>query len=137
MFTYIICIVCLQENIPFTKISDNEFDICINKGISSQLFENITEINFFSRQQKKYIQKINDLLKSSRDEMSSDDDETNFIDCNYYDVNEFNKANFIPDKNFSIFHMNIHSLQLHFDELKLMLQLLNFKFDIIALQALI
>ena len=29
--------------------------------------------------------------------------------------------------------MNIHSLQLHFDELKLMLQLLDFKFDIIAL----
>ena len=33
-----ICIVCLQENIPFTKISDNEFDVCINKGIRAQLF---------------------------------------------------------------------------------------------------
>ena len=29
--------------------------------------------------------------------------------------------------------MNIHSIQLHFEELKLMLQLLNFKFDILAI----
>ena len=29
------------------------------------------------------------------DSISSDEDDTNFIDCNYYDVTEFNKANFI------------------------------------------
>ena len=29
--------------------------------------------------------------------------------------------------------MNIHSIQLHFEELKLMLQLINFRFDIIAI----
>ena len=48
-----------------------------------------------------------------------DDDTSAYINCNYFEVNEFSEANFEPNKSFSIFHMNIHSIQLHFDELKL------------------
>ena len=36
-------------------------------------------------------------------------------------------------KNFSILHLNIHSIQLHVEELRILLHALNYKFDIIAI----
>ena len=55
------------------------------------------------------------------------------MNCNYYDIDEFNKAKFNPSKSFSILHLNIHSIKKHIEELRITLDLLNFKFDIIAL----
>ena len=40
------------------------------------------------------------------------------INCNYYNIGEFKKAKFDSSKSFSIFHLNIHSIQKHIEELK-------------------
>ena len=53
--------------------------------------------------------------------------------CNYYDVEKFTKKRFKSDLNFSVLHLNIASLQFHFEELKVLLQLLNYTFDIVAI----
>ena len=55
------------------------------------------------------------------------------INCNYYNIDEFTKANFNSSKSFSVLHLNIHSIQKHIEELRIILNLLNFKFYIIAL----
>ena len=43
------------------------------------------------------------------------------------------EAKFNASKSFSILHLNIHSIQFHIDDLRVILQMLNFKFDIIAI----
>ena len=55
------------------------------------------------------------------------------IDCKYYSIEEFNGKRYNSIKNFSILHLNIHSLEFHIDELRIALQLINLKFDFICL----
>ena len=43
------------------------------------------------------------------------------------------KNNFKSEKTFSVFHLNIHSVELHIEELRIILEMLNFKFDFICL----
>ena len=61
------------------------------------------------------------------------DDNEQAINCYYYNTDEFKKAKFKSSQSFSILHLNIHSIQLHIEELKILLELLEFKFDIIAI----
>ena len=56
-----------------------------------------------------------------------------FNKSQYYDVEKFCKHKFQAKKLFSIFHLNIHSLQFHIEDLKIILELLDFDFDIIAI----
>ena len=127
------CVKCLENNIPFTKLTDDEFKLSITQGINTQLSEDNNKIQFFSQQQKKYLKNINDVLQRTTCETSDSDNNATNVNCNYYDVDEFTKAKFESNNSFSIFHMNIHSIQLHFEELKIMLQLLNFSFDILTI----
>ena len=60
-------------------------------------------------------------------------DEGKSTNCYYYSTEEFQKAKFKTSTSFSIFHLNIHSVQLHIEELRILLKILNFKFDIIAI----
>ena len=76
---------------------------------------------------------INKKFNSLSDDKEDEEDDISPINCNYYDIDEFNKAKFNPSKSFSILHLNIHSIQKHIEELRITLNLLNFKFDIIAL----
>ena len=125
------CIKCIEKNIPFSKLSNNEFNISVTKAINTNDDEE-THLQFFSDDQQNYLKKINNMLNRTSGEITPDD-ESPSINCNYYSVDEFSKANFDSSKCFSIFHLNIHSIQLHFEELKLLLQLIDFKFDIIAI----
>ena len=54
------------------------------------------------------------------------------VNCRYYDTAEFSALN-TKDAHFSLFHLNIASLSLHFDELKNLLNLLGHDFDIIGI----
>ena len=51
----------------------------------------------------------------------------------YYTTDEFCLKNFQNTQYFSIFHLNIHSLQFHKSDLDILLDTLKLKFDIIAL----
>ena len=55
------------------------------------------------------------------------------IDCKYYSIEDFSSANFNPTRSFSILHYNIHSIELHIEELRVALALLDFSFDIICI----
>ena len=55
------------------------------------------------------------------------------INCDYFNPDEFIKAKFNSTKEFSIFHLNIHSIQLHIEQLKNLLIIHNYKFDVIAI----
>ena len=53
--------------------------------------------------------------------------------CKYYSAEDFCSKSFDTNKYFSIFHLNIHSLQYHKNDLDTLLDLLKVKFDIIAI----
>ena len=57
----------------------------------------------------------------------------NYNFCNYYSINEF--CSKIPQKKqfFGIFHLNINSLQFHKNDLDVLLDSLNTKFDVITI----
>ena len=56
----------------------------------------------------------------------------NSISCNYYDVDDLNKI-VINQSDLTVIHLNISSLALHIDKLKLFLSLIKTKFDIICI----
>ena len=58
------------------------------------------------------------------------DQSENSISCDYYDVDELNKI-VISQSDLTVIHLNIVSLALHIDKLKLFLCLIETKFDII------
>ena len=57
----------------------------------------------------------NSFCTDSEDE----DDEGKSTNCYYYSTEEFQKAKFKTSTSFSIFHLNIHSVQLHIEELRI------------------
>ena len=125
-----ICIKCIECNIPFSKLSYKEFVISIINGVNG--FQEETNIDFIPPSHYGHLNDfINQKLSTPSDE--DVDDGIPPINCNYYDIDEFIKAKFNSSKSFSILHLNINSINKHIEELRITLNLLNFKFDIIAL----
>ena len=121
-----ICINCINSNLPFGQNSNKIFYLNQN-GIATE--SNLEEIRFsLSRNDKELAKQISNLIIENTD---PENENTNF--CNFYDVKKFTKSKFNSDSNFSILHLNIASLQFHFDDLIILLQLLDHPFDIIAI----
>ena len=55
------------------------------------------------------------------------------LTCSYFSCEDFVNAKIEASKNFSILHLNIHSIQCHVEELRVLLHALDFKFDIVAI----
>ena len=92
--------------------------------------------------QQVIIDKLNNLITEANtrilynDESENDFDGPEFdqpLSRSYYSCEDFVKAKFECHKNFSILHMNIHSIQLHIEELRILLQAITYKFDVIAI----
>ena len=79
---------------------------------------------------KSYFSKLNSL--NSFDGFENDDfDEINRINCKYYSVGDFLS---IPKRNsLSFFHLNISSLEKHFDEFSALPKLLDHSFDVLGI----
>ena len=125
----------MEENIPFTKLTNNEFDTFIKLGINSLLD---IEIRVFtpSPSQQIMFEILNNLITQNLycNETEEDNDvEVKSTNCYYYSSDELMKAKFKPSTSFSIFHLNIHSIQLHIDEMRMLLEMLEFKFNVIAI----
>ena len=132
-----ICIDCMAQNVPFSKLNNNEFSVLVKKGVINA---NDCRIDFTpSDFQQKIFDKLNSAINNNAFDLDTEldsDDEGEVIptiDCRYYNIDEFTSSNFSPSKNFSILHYNIHSVQLHIEELRVALQMLDFTFDIICI----
>ena len=130
-----ICICCMADNVPFSKLNNNEFSISVKNGI---LNTNDCQMNFVpSDYQQKVFDTLNSAISNNAfdldNEDESDGDPIPTIDCKYYSIDDFKSSNFSPSKNFSVLHYNIHSIQLHIEEFRVNLQSLNFVFDIICI----
>ena len=125
-----ICLKCdVLDNfleLPYAYLSNDEIYTNNLDSINQTTLENLKIT--LPREDKLTIKKIKDLINNS-----SQSDEEKETSCRYFSIEKFNKAKFKEDRYLSIFHLNIASLQAHIDELKILLQLLTFKFDIIGI----
>ena len=93
--------------------------------------------------QQKIIDRLKNLIQQKNSNHDHDDQDKygdlpdNEFDkplsCSYYSCEEFVNAKLQAHENFSILHLNIHSIQLHVEELRILLHALNYDFDIIAI----
>ena len=130
-----ICINCMSENVPFSNLNNNEFFVTVKKGVinPNDIHLDFTPSDF----QQNVFDQLNTAINNNAFDLDTDEgdngDSIPTIDCKYYSVEEFASSNFNPGKNFSVLHYNIHSVQLHIEELRVALLLLNFTFDIICI----
>ena len=95
------CITCIKKEIPFASQSDNELKN-IYSGRHIALFK--------SKDIESFTAKINNRINENPEEVSRK--------SLYYDINEFNNLETAKKKTqFSLMHLNISSLQYHFEEL--------------------
>ena len=79
----------------------------------------------------KFLAQLNSL--NFDDDMSAETtDNKSGVNCKYYDTQQFSVLN-VSLNSFSLFHMNISFLSLHFHELKILLNQLGQDFNIIGI----
>ena len=101
------------KNIRFTKLTNNEFDTFIKLGINSMLdIENAVFTPNTLITQNSYCNE------------EDNDEEVKSTNYYYYSTEDFTKAKFKLSTIFSLFHLNIHSIQLHIVELKILFEIL-------------
>ena len=127
------CNNCVTENIPFQNLTEIEFT-ALSKGIDTEA-DILNDTFITSGNLKAFFNIINKTNPFDNDGISFNkddpDDDTVLINCKYYDLSTFNFKK--QDKQFSLFHTNIGSLEKHKEELEITLSMLEFKFDLIAL----
>ena len=124
---HFICIACIKNETPFGFESDEIFQQ--TNILGSNTDSNLKNLDFnLNNNEKKTIKQISNLIIENND---PDNENVNF--CKYYSVDEFCDKKFKKTNKFSIFHQNIHSLQYHFEDLKILLKSLDHEFDIIAI----
>ena len=121
-----ICIKCINSNISFSSIDDKHLYTTMN-GINSD--NDLANISFsLSPSDKKITESISKIILETSDPTSQN---SNF--CKYYETKDFINSNFQKTTNFSTLHLNIASLQFHHEELKILLEMLDFEFDCIMI----
>lgn len=106
------CIKCINDNLPFgTSTSPPE---TLNTALPP-----IELKNFLSKLNSLHIDEIMD-------------ESLGGVNCKYYNHDEFT-ASIFDTSNFSAFHLNIASLTLHYDELRVLLGQLELDFSIIGI----
>ena len=128
-----LCIVCVDDLFRFSGITDNELKLMFCNGKILDMNELPSDLNLFpSFENNELYKTFNDFFNyQSLGSFNTDDEEvssSNPINCKYFNLDDFCFSNFVSDNSLSVFHMNISSLNAHFDELNTILKLLNFNF---------
>ena len=133
------CLKCLENNIPFTTLDNNQFNLYVKLGVN--YICNEFNVNYAPRvrDQKLFIgvnQTMYNSIYNINNNIDDDDNEDNIeinMNCKYYGTEDFIQSKFKEEKHFSVFHLNIHSIERHIEELRVVLQMLNHKFDLICI----
>ena len=133
-----------------------ECDFCVGVKISKEHNENFLRLpfpveceeNIFEQpvvkrkpditsmtpaQLKKFITECESIEKKLSSDDDSDDLVTSTVNSKYYNIKNFNSVKFDKSSSFGLLHVNIASLNKHFDDLHESLSRLKFNFDIIGI----
>ena len=127
------CVKCDLLALPFNDLNDNDF-IINSTGHNNFTSSDVTVI--VNHDKLKFSANCDNLTASFRSNDDNDEDESYLdtgIDSRYYDIDDFLKCK--PDKtsSFGMLNLNIASISKHIDDLRLILSLLEFNWDIIGI----
>ena len=126
------CLQCNHSMFPFMSLNNQQFSMFAKNGV---ILNDDSELELIpSSEQKAFMDKVTSKIRSYRLEMNDDDNDDleEMTDCKYYTIDDFKKENFSNSNSFSILHLNAHSIERHFDEIQVTLNLLKFQFDILC-----
>ena len=115
------CADCTTE-IPFSTLSNKDFKDFLYSTTTPQPSQILQKSSKEIKKMMSRFKQVNQLFDRSE----------NSISCDYYDVDDFNKI-VVNQSDLTVIHLNISSLALHIDKLKLFLSLIKTKFDIICI----
>ena len=116
------CPACMSE-IPFSQMNNKEFkNLLYPTNSLQQPLQTIKKSNKEIKDLMARFKQVNDLLDLSE----------KLTSCDYYDVNDISKLR-INENDLSVIHLNISSLPLHINELKLFLSFFKVKLVIISI----
>ena len=126
------CMQCLKDTLPTLDLTPLELKLTMG-GLD--LPDNVTtEDIFLDDAQLELIEKVNKAIKDGLSTDIDTDDDISPVDCKYYTTDSFSKQRFNSKKQFSIFHLNIHSIDLHITELQVILsKFITLQFDFICI----
>ena len=124
------CVECLSDALPFNKVNDNEFKLII-QGIK---YPDVIDIDnlFLSNHEKEKTLELNQAIENF-DDCEEEGTDSCINTCKYFSSESFNDLKIEKSNNFSILHLNIHSVEAHIEEFRTTLKMINFLFDIICL----
>ena len=105
----------------------------MNKFGIIRINEEDDQINFLTSAQNAHLKIINEVLQRTPSEDEDDYLASPNFNCHYYNPEEFIKLKTEASKTFWILHLNIHSVQKHISQLRIMMSMLELKFDVIAI----
>ena len=119
-----ICQGCIMKAFPFSSVTDENMKLT-NHGMSDDNIDfSVNNCPSFS------IKSLLDQMPGQK--IETDQFMTNTIHYKYYTISDFLSAKF-SNKIFSIFNLNISSLQKHIDDLRTLITCMNSNFDIICI----
>ena len=120
-------IKCFNQELPFGFENDKSFNQTVTLGLNNDN-SNLENLNInISKTEKKLINFLNKTISENNDPNI----QNSF--CKYYTTDELNSKCYNANQYFSIFHLNINSLQFHKNDLDALLDSLKVKFDVIAI----
>ena len=124
------CIDCLSDALPLNNTTDNEFKLIL-QGIKCP---DVIEIDslFLSSYEIEKTRQLNEAIENF-DNFEDDESGPCSNKCKYFSQDEFRDLKIDENKNFSVLHLNIHSVEAHIDEFRTTLKMINFMFDIICI----
>ena len=132
-----LCKLCIKDIFTFSDITDQELNLLNSSDAVVELHQLSYKLNIFpSNYNNDLFKNLNDYFASQALGCSTDEEEelsSNLINCKYFNIDDFCASNFDSSNSFSVFHLNIASLNAHFDEFTTMLSLLEFDFSVIGL----
>ena len=126
------CDNCCSESIltlPFSHLEENNW-FNFNEIHTKQSCDNFNIITADANDFVLQCDSIHNLINS---EIDDEDILSTHVNSKYYDIDQINSLKTDLSSSFGMFHVNIASLNLHIDDLKQILSLLNYKFDIIGI----
>ena len=124
---------CIKDSMPLSNLDNNQ----VTMTYAINYPEDQDPQMFLSESQHDILNKFNNAIIEITNNMNSEkedlDDNIQPVDCKYYTLDQFKTLKLKADKHSSILHINITSIQFHIEELRTILQLLDFQFDFICI----
>ena len=125
------CPQCCAKMFPFNNLNQNELYLenLKSKFISSNDLYIIPEDEHLND----FFTECNKLTLNLNDESNNIHELGNVINSNYHSINSINQIKPDPSSSFGFIHTNLASINLHFEDLQLILSQLKFDFHVIGI----